>query len=205
MPSPLRFRRSRYTDPRPWAPLTDAEWDAFAPFLRAEGTRGRPITGGARARLDAVFRVVAQGLAWDRAGHGGQKADTVSRQFRRWAQQGVFARLLKRVATSRRAKGVPEALRGLEHWICAAHRRSVRVVGVRAIALARRLGMLSALPGPPWLLPDPVLSGRLLGILRAQAESLPRQRPRRWEFALCRHLLRVFGGRARIPACLVPA
>jgi hypothetical protein len=154
--------------------------------------------------VDAVFRVVSQGLGWDRAALPGQKADTVHRQFRRWAGAGVFARLLKRVATSRRARGVPEALRGLEHWVCAAHRRSVRVVGVRAIALARRLGMLSALPGPPWMLPDPVLSARLVRIMAGWAEALPDQRPARRELALCRHLLRTFGGR-RIPPCLVPA
>ena len=205
MPSPLRFRRSRYTQPRPWQPMTDAEWEALAPHLHRADARGRPIEGGARARLDAVFRVVSQRLPWTAAAHAGVPADTVGRQYRRWAGAGLFARLLKQVAKSRRARGVPEALRGLEHWICAAHRRSVRVVGVGAIALARRLGLLSALPGPPWLLPDPVLSGRLRGILREQAEALPGQRPGRWEFALCQRLLRVFGGRRRIHPGLVPA
>ncbi|MBY0332129.1 MAG: transposase [Acetobacteraceae bacterium] len=199
MPSPLRPRRSRYSPPRPWAPMTDAEWDALAPFLRPAGSRGRPIEGGARARLDAVFRIVSGKLPW------GAEADTLSRQFRRWAASGLFARLLKTVARSRRARSVPEALRGLEHWICAAHRRSVRVCGVGAIALARRLGMLSALPGPPWMLPDPVLSERLGRIMRDWAQTLPRQRPAPLDLALARRLLRTFGGARRIHPGLVPA
>ena len=148
MPRPLRFRRTRATPPRPWEALSDAEWAALAPFLRAAGTRGRPIEGGARARLDAIFRIVAGGLRWAEAG------DTTHRQFRRWARAGLFARLLKQVAKGRRAKRVPEALRGLTHRICAAHRRSVRVCGVRAIALARRLGQNNAQPRPSWLLPE---------------------------------------------------
>jgi transposase len=188
------------------APLTDPEWDALAPFLaRAEGAPGRPIEGGARARLDAIFRVAAGKLRWGQAGHGGVAADTIARQFRRWAKGGLFARLLKQAAKGRRAKGIPSALRGLEHWICAAHRRSVRVCGVRAIALARRLGLLSALPGPPWLLPDPVLSGYVQQDILAALDKLPKQRPRRWEWRLWHALLRVVGGRARIPRCLVPA
>ena len=203
MPSPLRPRRSRYSPPRPWAPMTDAEWEAIAPFLRMGG-RGRPIEGGARARLDAVFRIVSGKLPWG-AAQENQRADTLSRQFRRWAQAGLFARLLKTVARSRRAGWVPEALRGLEHWICAAHRRSVRVCGVGAIALARRLGMLSALPGPPWMLPDPVLSERLGRIMQGWAETLPGQRPARAELALAGRLLTVFGGARRIHPGLVPA
>lgn len=204
MPNPFRYRSSRYVDPRPWQPLTDAEWGALAPFLaRAEGAPGRPLAGGARARLDAVFRVVSQGLCWTQARHAGVSADAVSRQFRRWAHQGLFARLLRIVAKGRRA-AVPAPLRAMEHWICAAHRRSVRAVGVYAIALARRLGMLSALPGPPWLLPDPDLSG--LVMREVSARLVPGSgRTRLWEWRCLRRILRVARGRRRIPRSLVPA
>jgi hypothetical protein len=162
------------------------------------------MDGGARARLDAVFRTVAQGLPWKEARHGGVAAGTVSRQFRRWAAAGLFARLLRSVSRGRRA-AVPAGLRALEHWVCAAHRRSVRCLGVPAIALARRLGMLSALPGPPWLLPDPDLSGLVFREITARLEDLPGRRPTAWEFRKLRHLLRVAGGRRRIRRCLVPA
>jgi hypothetical protein len=186
--------------------MSDLEWDAIVPFLpRDPAGRGRPMLGTARARLDAVFRVVSQKLAWGEAGHQGVAAETVARQYRRWAAAGVFARLLKQVAKGERARGVPAALRRLTHWICAAHRCSARVYGVRGIALARRLGMLSALPRPSWMLPDPVLSGHLQKRILAAVEKLPEQRPARWEWRLWRRLLRFVADRPRIPACVVPA
>jgi hypothetical protein len=100
---------------------------------------------------------------------------------------------------------VSVALRGLAHWICAAHRRSVRVVGLPAIALARRLGMLSALPGPPWLLPDPVLSVHVHREVLTTLLSVHFQRPAPGMLRLLRSLLATVGGRARIPPALVPA
>jgi len=204
MPHPLRVRSSRYVDPRPWQPLSDAEWDALAPHLaRAEGAAGRPLAGGARARLDAVFRVVAGGLRWRQARHEGVSADAVSRQFRRWAHQGLFVRLLRQVAKGKRA-AVPPALRAIEHWICAAHRRSVRAVGVYAIAVARRLGMLSALPGPPWLLPDPDLSEAVMRVVIQRITPGAGRTPKR-EWHALRQILRVARGRRRIPRSLVPA
>ncbi|MBY0332456.1 MAG: hypothetical protein K2X49_17515, partial [Acetobacteraceae bacterium] len=65
--------------------------------------------------------------------------------------------------------------------------------------------MLSALPGPPWMLPDPVLSERLGRIMQSWAETLPRQRPAPLDLALARRLLRTFGGARRIHPGLVPA
>ncbi len=48
------------TPPRPWAPMTDAEWAALAPILAAMGCgmaeRGRPLDCSPRERLDAIFR-----------------------------------------------------------------------------------------------------------------------------------------------------
>ena len=95
----------------------------------------------------------------------------------------------------------------LEHLIVRACRRATRIRGLRIIALARRLGFLSALRGPSWLLPDPDLSetvhrtiDKLLARLRAASGSVHRT-----EFATCRRLLRMAQGRARIPRCLEPA
>ena len=98
------------TPPRPWAPLTDAEWDAIAPFLAAHGCglspaprSGRP-PADTRARLDAIFRAVT--LKNPRGGRGAWAQlppehgmpDTVSRTYRRWARANLWTRLLAEVA-----------------------------------------------------------------------------------------------------------
>ena len=50
-------------------------------------------------------------------------------------------------------------LRRLESWICRTFRSAWRLLGVPGVALARRLGFLSALRAPSVFLPDPHLSG----------------------------------------------
>jgi transposase len=161
------------TPPRPWAPLTDAEWEEVAPFLAAHGcglsfTRraGRPPVD-TRARLDAIFRAVT--LKAPRGGRGAWrqlpeefgKPDTVSRTYRRWARANLWARLLVEVA----CPTCPPVLRRLTYFICCAFRRAVRVMGLRAIILARRLRLFSALPASSNLLYDPDLSETLAPIL----------------------------------------
>ncbi len=141
---------------RPWSPLADAEWAALSPYLRAPGP-GRPIQD-LRARLDGIFRAVTtRGLRWNAHASPYGRADTLHRHFRRLAHAGVWTALLKRVAKSR----CPRPLRAIRDWLCAAHRRAVRVIGLSAIVLARRLNLPRALPGPSWLLPDPDLSETL--------------------------------------------
>ena len=93
------------------------------------------------------------------------KPDTVSRQFRRWAKQGLWTKLLEALADEH-YPGIT-ILRRLESWICRAYRRAWRLLGVGGMALARRLGFLSALRGPSWLLPDPDLSEQVFSKLRA--------------------------------------
>jgi hypothetical protein len=78
---------------------------------------------------------------------------------------------------------------------------------LRIIARARRLGFLSALRGPSWLLPDPDLSELVLrrldpvlerlrtGALRLAPPGFLRARGR---------LLDAPAGRRRIPRCLEP-
>ena len=67
-------------------------------------------------------------------------------------------------------------LRRLESWICRAYRRAWRLLGVQGMGLARRLGFLSALRGPSWLLPDPDLSELVLP--QAPRRHAPRPRAR---------------------------
>ncbi|MCO6418097.1 transposase, partial [Siccirubricoccus sp. KC 17139] len=95
------------TPPRPWAPLTEAEWALLAPYLEvhgcALGQRGRPMEGTPRARLDAIFRYATlkhQGgrAPWRLLPPEFGKPDTVSRSYRRWAQAGLWAALLVALA-----------------------------------------------------------------------------------------------------------
>ena len=91
-----------YTTPRPWAPLTEAEWSAIGGHLAALGCGmsfgprpGRPPED-VRARLDAIFRAVTI-----KAGDGGRapwralpqnfgKADTVSHLIQHRSQDRVL-------------------------------------------------------------------------------------------------------------------
>ena len=178
------------TTPTPWSPLTDEEWDHIAPFLAAMNcglsfTRraGRPPED-TRARLDAIFRAVTlkhpKGgrAAWSQlpAGHG--KPDTVSRTYRRWARLNLWGRLLVEVACPTAAP----AMRRLTYLVCCAFRRAIRIMGLRAILLARRVGLHSALPAPASLCPDPDLSEHLWPLLPAILTRIldrPGWRPKR--------------------------
>jgi hypothetical protein len=206
---------------RPWEPLSDAEWEALAPFLREHGCgglgegAGRPMADP-RGRMDAIFRAVT--LKRPRGEGGGRaawndlpaefgKADTVSRTYRRWARANLWARLLAEVAVAAR-RGGPSPLLGLTHWVCCAFRRGIRIMGLRAIVLARRLGLYSALPAPSQCLPDPDLSEIYMPvILRAldRMRTHPGWWPPRaaWRFFASTH--RMVGGRTRIPRWMEPA
>jgi transposase len=176
--------------------MSDEEWDAIAPYLWATGcgirggiglpVGGRPMADP-RGRLDAIFRGCT--LKW--AGPKGAtrapwralpetlgRADTVSRTHRRWAHAHLWRRLLEAVLVE---GAVPPALAGLAHWICCAYRRAIRVMGLRAITFARKLGLHSALPAPPHWLPDETLQRpwqRLMqGLIAALAAGLPWRPP----------------------------
>ncbi len=214
---------------RPWAPMTDAEWEAVAPFLWAMGCgfRGAPGVSAAgrpladpRARLDAIFRSVTlkREVTHPRTGQpvparacwcdlppGYGRPDSVSRLYRRWARLGdgrasLWARLLIEVTDPAAAP----ALRGMAHWICCAFRRGIRLMGLRAILLARRIRQHSALPGPPHWLPDPDLSEAL-----ARAFAAIFAAPDRWPlaalFGRLRQLLPRCFGRRSIPRWAEPA
>jgi hypothetical protein len=124
--------------------------------------------------MDAIFRAVT--LKHPRGGRGTWaqlppehgKPDTVSRTYRRWARANFWTRLLAEVAcpTSQ------PVFRNLAHPVCCAFRRAVRVMGLRAIVLARRMRLHSALPAPSVLLPDPDLSEMVWPIQTRLVESM---------------------------------
>ncbi|MCI0754556.1 transposase [Teichococcus vastitatis] len=196
MRAPPLPHAARLSPPRPWAPLSDAEWHALLPYLLPRSPQGRPIRE-LRARMDAIFHTACSHAPWadlpDRFG----KPDTVSRYFRRLTHAGLWQRLLLALAEAAPA----HPLRAIEHWICRAARRAHRILGLPLILLVRRIGLRSALPAPPWLLPDPLLSETLAALPVPAAP--PRGRGgKAWHRALLgsmKRLLRDAGGRARIP------
>ena len=132
------------------------------------------------------------------------KPDTISRTHRRWAHAHLWARLLAEVARP----DCPPALAALTHRICCAFRRAIRIMGLRAIVLARRLGLFSALPAPSACLPDPDLSELAMPALGRFVDSLRADlgwRPPKLLFRGLHALLRLAGGRTRIPRWMEPA
>jgi len=183
----------------PWLPLTDLQWNTLAPHLTRSILSGRPC-GDPRGRMDAIFRLIATDAPWRELPTQFGKADTVSRHFRRLTHAGLWERLLRALAEA--PPGHP--LRSIEGLICRACRRAYRLRGLRLIVLARRLGLRRALPGPPWLLPDPDLSEMARQL--AVAPKNPMRRGaigflRRWQGAI-RRVLRVAEGRRHIPRSL---
>lgn len=189
--------RQHYTKPRPWQPLSDAEWDALQPYLEERPGPGRPLVNP-RRRMDAIFLVALAHVPWRRLPPQYGKADTIHRHFRRLAHAGFWELLLRACANPATAP----ALRSLEHWICRAYRRATRIIGtLRAIRIARDLGFLSALRAPPCVLPDPDLSECYRGIIAA---VLDRYHDNWWEIpdgllAALGRLLDFAAGWKRVP------
>jgi transposase len=213
-PPAHRLPRRRYSRPRPWEPLSDDEWAVLAPFvLRAAGP-GRPVRDP-RARLDAIFRMAADTSApgrslapWRALPAECGKADTASRQFRRWAAAGLWSRLLRALADPD-YPGI-RILRRLESWICRTYRRAWRLLGVPGVALARRLGFLSAMRAPSVFLPDPDLSEYVRRCLQPLKDRLDRagpgafRMPDRGFLRACAWLAAAADGRRRIPRLIAP-
>jgi hypothetical protein len=108
----------------------------------------------------------------------------------RLAHSGALDRLL--VAASRHPMAFA-SLKSLEWRIVRAWRRAARILPVTSMALVRRLGMLSAMPAPPWCLPYPELEPGLIEIVRNifRARSVPTQP----EITLLARLHRLIAGR----------
>jgi len=179
----------RYTPPRPWAPLSDLEWHALYPYLAHRSPAGRQV-GDLRRRMDAIFLVASAAAPWRDVPERYGKPDTIARYFRRLTHAGLWQTLLEHLTDLE-----PEhPLRRIEAFIIRACRRAHRILGLGFIMLIRRLGLRSAMNGPPWMLPDPDLSESLLShtlpaVLRGDLVVI----------RLLRRVLRTLAGQKSIP------
>lgn len=180
----------------PFLSITDLQWSALLPYLLPRAPQGRRLEEH-RERMEAIFFIATSTLPWCALPARYGKADTVSRYFRRLTHAGLWQKLLHALAEA--APNHP--LRQLEERILRACRRAHRILGLPFLVLIRRLNLRRALPGPPWLLPDPLLSETLAGVKIApppSGEYGHRTRHARLLAAL-RHLHRDAAGRRRIP------
>jgi transposase len=77
--------------------MTDDEWAYFEPFLIRRG--GRPPRDHRRV-LDAVFWVMRTGAPWRDLPEEFGNWNSIFRQFRRWADSGVWDVILEALAGS---------------------------------------------------------------------------------------------------------
>ena len=184
------------TPPRPWSPLTDLQWHALLPYILPRSPRGRPIAD-LRARMDAIFHIAqTPAHAWKSLPEHFGKPDTVSRYFRRLTHAGLWHRLLRALKEC----GPNHPLREIEYAICRATCRAARIGGPALLLLIRKLNLRTALNGPPWLLPDPLLSETCARLtprtLPTTAEALKTLKTRLKSLAW---LQKAAQGRKRIP------
>ncbi len=178
-----------HTPARPWAPLSDLEWHALYPYLHPRSPAGRQV-GDLRQRIDAIFHVACTHAPWRDVPARYGKPDTIARYFRRLTHAGLWQTLLEHLVELEPA----HPLRWIEAFIVRACRRAHRILGIGFLMLIRRLDIRAALNGPPWLLPDPDMSERLLchtlpAVLRGDLGVI----------RLLRRLLRTLAGRRSIP------
>ncbi|WP_431285768.1 transposase [Humitalea sp. 24SJ18S-53] len=189
-----------YTPIRPWTPMTDPEWDALRPHVLWLGA-GRPVKT-LRARVDGMFWAATTRNPWKDLPEDFGKPGTVARHFRRLTLRHLWAKLLHLLADPKCLPG----LAALEHYICRACQRACRSKGLALITTARRLGFLSALRGPSWLLPNPDLSETVQRLINGVLERVLsdwRKVPKGL-LTLYGRALVIAGGRKRIPRCLMP-
>jgi hypothetical protein len=106
--------------PRPWRPLTDAEWAELRVWL-PHGDPDAPQRGPGRPprdlrkTVDAIFWVAASHGPWKDLPPELGKPGTAHRTLSRWARAGVLEPLLVKVSHPE-AEG-SATLRGLAYWL----------------------------------------------------------------------------------------
>lgn len=78
--------------------LTDEQWERIAPLLPSQsGKRGRPYVADHRVTVEAILWIARTGAPWRDLPPEFGKWITVYQRFRRWAQRGVFQRVLEEI------------------------------------------------------------------------------------------------------------
>ena len=162
--------------PRPWRPITDAEWAELRLWLphgdpdqqhRGPGRLPKDL----RRTVDAIFWIAASTGPWKDLPSALGKPGTAHRTLTRWARAGVLEPLLVKVFHPD-AEG-SATLRALGYWLARAFRRMARIVGTAALSLVRDLlGLVDAWPANPLRLPDKSLSKTAKASLRTVANAL---------------------------------
>ena len=162
--------------PRPWRPITDAEWLALRVWL-PHGDPDRPHRGPGRPprdlrrTVDAIFWIAAGAGPWKALPAELGKPGSAHRTLTRWARAGVLEPLLIK-ATHPDAEGSPP-LKALGWWLARAFRRMARIVSTAALALVHDvLGLVDSWPANPLRLPDKSLSKTAKASLRTVGNAL---------------------------------
>ena len=162
--------------PRPWRPITDAEWAELRVWL-PHGDPDMPHRGPGRPprdlrrTVDAIFWIAASTGPWKDLPSALGKPGTAHRTLTRWARAGVLEPLLVKVSHPE-AEG-SATIRGLAYWLARAFRRMARIVSTAALGLVKNLlGLVDAWPANPLTLPDSNLSKTAKASLRTVGKAL---------------------------------
>jgi len=162
--------------PKPWRPLTDAEWAELRVWL-PHGDPDVPYRGpgrppkNLRRTVDAIFWIAASKGPWKDLPTELGKPGTAHRTLTRWARAGVLEPLLVKVAHP--LAEASATLKSLAYWLARAFRRMARIVGTAALDLVKTvLGLVDAWPANPLRLPDGNLSKTAKASLRTVGNAL---------------------------------
>jgi transposase len=181
----------------PFTALSDRQWAALRPYVVKDHPSGRPMAD-LRQRMDAILFLLSTDAPWrELPAHYGAHG-TIARHFRRLTHAGLWENLL----IALKELGPLHPLQQLRRVIFRGARRAARLRGLGIIVLARRLGLLEALPGPSWLVADPDLSKTLVAMFKHEFEHPDPGRFRRFileKGAAFRKVFGIAGGRPNMP------
>jgi transposase len=106
--------------------MSDDEWAIFEPFLATPSVRGGRPPGNHRRVLNAIFWMARTGAPWRDLPSEFGNWNSVWRQYRRWAQSGVWDVMLQGFADS---GGDADLLQMIDSTTIRAHRCAAGLKG----------------------------------------------------------------------------